>query len=395
MSTQTVEPKKYMQRVGRPTGPSLDDFIYRKSVSLDIDKNVIYNGACNADVTNAFATNNGYSFTPRSEFTFDRSITWYPAHMAKAKLNIGKKKQAVDCILEVRDARAPLTSSNCSLVEEYPDHIPRLVVLNKSDLVLPKDIKRSCELLEKTGRHAVAYSALGLRRITQIIDFVTSKVTPKYKTLGVWMMVVGLPNVGKSSIINALKRYSFSQRFHSRYGMMESTNLTKAKATTAAEAGSTRHMNAFFVSEKPKLYCFDTPGVMLPKMNCPEINLVLAAIGCVNDHRAGVDYIADYILYRLNRNRMFKYVDILGMQGPTDDVTEIMEHISQIAERKYGTIEPSNCYRIFINQFRLGRFGRICMDDLSDIMRRGDLSDFELSEPPGPLGPAYWPIHGL
>eukprot|EP00371_Babesia_bovis_P003581 XP_001612228.1 hypothetical protein [Babesia bovis T2Bo] len=347
MSTQTVEPKKYMQRVGRPTGPSLDDFIYRKSVSLDIDKNVIYNGACNADVTNAFATNNGYSFTPRSEFTFDRSITWYPAHMAKAKLNIGKKKQAVDCILEVRDARAPLTSSNCSLVEEYPDHIPRLVVLNKSDLVLPKDIKRSCELLEKTGRHAVAYSALGLRRITQIIDFVTSKVTPKYKTLGVWMMVVGLPN-----------------------------------ATTAAEAGSTRHMNAFFVSEKPKLYCFDTPGVMLPKMNCPEINLVLAAIGCVNDHRAGVDYIADYILYRLNRNRMFKYVDILGMQGPTDDVTEIMEHISQIAERKYGTIEPSNCYRIFINQFRLGRFGRICMDDLSDIMRRGDLSDFELRYAP-------------
>lgn len=55
-----------------------------------------------------------------------------------------------------------------------------------------------------------------------------------------------------------------------------------------------------------------------------------------------------------------------------------MDHISHLVERKYNTIEPANCYRIFINQFRLGHFGRICMDDLSDIMRRGDLSDFEL-----------------
>lgn len=144
--------------------------------------------------------------------------------MASGKLNIGKKKAAVDCILEVRDARAPLTSSNASLLDEYPEHVPRLVVLNKSDLVPPSDLKvrvathahimlqRARELLEMTGRKVVLYSALGFRRITKIIDFVSNNVTPKFTTLGVWMMVVGLPNVGKSSLINALKRYSFTVR---------------------------------------------------------------------------------------------------------------------------------------------------------------------------------------
>ncbi|GFE55163.1 GTP binding 7 isoform 2 family protein [Babesia ovis] len=389
------EPKKYRQRVGRPTGPSLDDFIYRiPPQSYDTNSTIFYRPT-QSIVTNVTPGCDSTPFAFREKFTFDRSITWFPAHMAKAKLNIGKKRRAVDCILEVRDARAPLTSSNCALLEEYPEHVPRLVVLNKSDLVPQKDLLRARDLLEQTGRRVVTYSAIGLRKITQITNFVTTNVSPRFKTLGVWMMVVGLPNVGKSSIINALKRYSFSQRFHSRYAMQQPTALTKAKATCSADAGSTRHMNAFFVSEKPKLYCFDTPGVMLPKMQCPEINLKLAAIGCIDDHRAGVDYIADYILYTLNRRNLLKYVDILGMSRPTDDIKEVMEHISNVVERKYSTIEPANCYRIFINQFRLGRFGRICMDDLSDIMRRGDLSDFELSEPPGPMGPSHWPIHGL
>ncbi|GIX63431.1 GTP binding protein 7 isoform 2 family protein, putative [Babesia caballi] len=387
--------RRYRQRVGKPSGPSLDDFIYRlPKRDFDHDATIIYkptpsNASC---ASNASASG---AFTPREKFQFDRSITWFPAHMATAKLNIGKKRRAADCVLEVRDARAPLTSANCALLEEYPEHVPRLVVLNKSDLVPHADVKRAQELLEMTGRKVVPYSALGLRKITQITNFVTTHVTPQFKTLGVWMMVVGLPNVGKSSIINALKRYSFTQRWHSRHGMQQPTALTTAKAKCAGVAGSTRAMSAFFVSENPKLYCFDTPGVMLPKMPCPEVNLKLAALGCLNDHSAGEDYIADYILYTLNRRHMFDYVEVLGLPGPTDDIKEVMEHIASLAERKYSTVEPANCYRIFINQFRLGKFGRICMDDLSNIMRRGDLSDFELSEPPGPMGPSHWPIHGL
>ncbi|CDR93746.1 Mitochondrial GTPase 1 [Babesia bigemina] len=368
--------RRYRQRVGRPSGPSLDDFIYRRPPpTYDQNATVFYNPTPS---TASSAMGTSATFKPREKFIFDRSITWFPAHMASAKLNIGKKRRAVDCILEVRDARAPLTASNCTITEEYPEHVPRLVVLNKSDLVPQQDMQRAVQLLENTGRKVVLYSALGLRKITKITNFVREHVTPQFKTLGVWMMVVGLPNVGKSSIINALKRYSFTQRWHSKYAMQQPTSLTTSKAKCAGVAGSTRTLSAFFVSENPKLYCFDTPGVMLPKMQCPEINLKLAAIGCVDDHSAGVDYIADYILYTLNRKRMFDYVNVLGLPGPTDDVKEVMEHISRIAERKYSTVEPSNCYRIFINQFRQGNFGLICLDDLNDIIRRGDLSDFEL-----------------
>ncbi|KAK1444007.1 mitochondrial ribosome-associated GTPase 1 like protein [Babesia gibsoni] len=390
------EPKKYKQRTSRPSGPSLDDFIYRKPPTPDhTERSTLYH--THAPINNAGALHKGRDscFVPRDRFIFDRSITWYPGHMAKGKLDIGKKKKAVDCILEVRDARAPLTCSNCSLLEEYPEHIPRLVVLNKADLAPKSDLNRVRELLESSGRKVVLFSALGLKKITKITEFVANNVSPKFKTLGVWMMVVGLPNVGKSSIINALKRYSFTQRFYSPAGHGEPTKLKPSMAKCAATAGSTKLIDAFYVSEKPKLFCFDTPGIMLPKMGCPEINLKLAAIGCLDDHQAGEDYIADYILYTLNRKNMLGYVSALGLPHPTDDMRKVMDHISNILERKYSTIEPSNCYRIFINQFRLGHFGRICLDDLHDIVRRGDLSDFELSEPPGPRGPSQWRIHGL
>lgn len=94
-------------------------------------------------------------------------------------------------------------------------------------------------------------------------------------------------------------------------------------AKCAATAGSTKFISAFYVSEKPKLYCFDTPGIMLPKMSCPEINLKLAALGCLNDHTAGDDYIADYILYTLNRKNIMEYVKALGLSSPTDDMRKV------------------------------------------------------------------------
>ncbi|AFZ78920.1 hypothetical protein BEWA_017610 [Theileria equi strain WA] len=294
--------------------------------------------------------------------------------MAAGKLNITKKHRAVDCILEIRDARAPFTSSNIGILDGYTSNTSKLIVLNKSDLVSKYTLKKSIELLEHAGLKAVVCSALSLGRISEIKSFVESNIKPRFPSLGAWILVVGLPNVGKSTLINALKHHSF---------------------VVENKPGVTKRLDFFHVSQNPKIYCFDTPGIMLPKMEDPEINLKLAALGCINDAEAGEDYIADYILYRLNHMGCYNYVQTLGMNEPSDDISKIALHISNIIERKWNSVDPTQCYRIFINQFRNGHFGKVCLDDLSNIVKLEDLSDLELSEPPDKWTATYKVIHGI
>uniref|UniRef100_A0A3B0MPX6 Uncharacterized protein n=1 Tax=Theileria annulata TaxID=5874 RepID=A0A3B0MPX6_THEAN len=116
-------------------------------------------------------------------------------------------------------------------------------------------------------------------------------------------------------------------------------------------------------------------------MDDVEINLKLASLGCLNDSVAGEDYIADYILYRLNKSHLYTYVKTLNLSSPTNNISQISQHIGEIIEKKWNSVDPVNCYKIFINQFRMGFFGKICFDDLSNVIQLNQLNDYLLSYP--------------
>eukprot|EP00922_Rhytidocystis_sp_ex-Travisia-forbesii_P053180 GHVS01078885.1.p1 GENE.GHVS01078885.1~~GHVS01078885.1.p1 ORF type:complete len:394 (+),score=44.98 GHVS01078885.1:326-1507(+) len=345
------------------------------------------------------------SFQSRQEFGYDKNICWYPSHMSRASVSIMKQLPTIDAVVEVRDCRAPLTTANYFLTDKLHktfDAAKRLVVLNKADLVDYDTAQRSKNLIQSAGLPCLLTDSSRSRNVVKVQQFVLSSCVAKYKSLGLWFMVLGLPNTGKSSLINALKRMSFATAKYSAPGNTIVRGVTRAKAASGLLPGLTKQMSSFQISNEPKLYCVDTPGIMVPKQSDPDISLRLAALGCIDDHWTGEMYIGDYILYNLNKRRMFDYVDVLEMPEPSDDIQMVASHISQMMQRTNYLKSPQSHSGVtyFIRLFRNGHFGSCCFDELPDpslVRRRGDDGFQNELEPPGPWGPRQFadPLTGL
>uniref|UniRef100_A0A087XMK5 Mitochondrial ribosome-associated GTPase 1 n=4 Tax=Poecilia TaxID=8080 RepID=A0A087XMK5_POEFO len=128
------------------------------------------------------------------------------------------------------------------------------------------------------------------------------------------LMVIGVPNVGKSSLINALRR----------------TNVKKGRASrVGGEPGITKAvLTKIQVSERPLMYLLDTPGVLPPKIESVETGMKLALCGTILDHLVGEDVIADYLLFSLNRLGKFGYVEKYDLQEPSDDIQHVLKRIA-------------------------------------------------------------------
>ena len=175
------------------------------------------------------------------------------------------------------------------------------------------------------------------------------------------IMIIGVPNVGKSSLVNILRNRHLNR---------------KAASQVGAVAGITRSvLTRIKVCDDPLIYILDTPGVLLPNIQDHEMGMKLAACSCFQDHLVGEDNIADYILYWLNKNGNFHYVDEMGLDGPTDDIT----HLLLAGANKLGkTLKVRNlanssfevkpnfmaAAKHFIDTFRRGGFGRFCLDNV-------------------------------
>jgi len=293
-----------------------------------------------------------------------------------------------------------------------------MVVLNKVDLVTPNAALRAQSLIQDAGLPCLLASASQNKNLVKMREFALEHVKIKYKTLGVWLMVIGLPNTGKSTVINGLKRIAFnSAHFHRstrsaaadrgdpRFNSTKTTEGSKivrgvkrTEAKTGAKPGLTQHLNFFQLCNEPKLFCYDTPGIMLHKnKQDPERNVKLAALGAVPDHVSGEIYIADYVLFCLNERRMFQYIDELGLNGPTNDIRFLLTHLGrclsyQIHKDPDGQVQIIPAATFWLKLFREGRLGKLCLDhipDVEEIARMHAIRD--TTEPPGPWGPACYP----
>lgn len=206
-------------------------------------------------------------------------INWYPGHMAKAKRLLGVQLKQVDAVIELCDARAPMSTRNPDLAEMSRGKA-RILVLNKADLASDRDTKAWLQYFKSRGETAVALNAAGggTREILAKIEQAVKPSVDRMKARGVMktarLMVVGIPNVGKSTFINRLRG--------------------SAVAKTADRPGVTRANT--WVKVGPYLELLDTPGMLWPRLSDQRGAQVLAYLGSISDQIMDAEKLAGKLL---------------------------------------------------------------------------------------------------
>ncbi|KAJ7297321.1 hypothetical protein O6H91_17G062800 [Diphasiastrum complanatum] len=222
------------------------------------------------------------------------SINWYPGHMATAMRDIKERVKVVDLIIEVRDARVPISSANIEL-QEILRRKKHLIVLNKMDLANPNTSNRWSEYFEACKQDHVfvnAHSKESVKNMVRQVRTSLSEAIRKEQTL--LTMVVGIPNVGKSVITNSVHRIA-------RYNISVQEKLKKAEVGPLP--GVTQQISAFKIGHTPSIYLLDTPGVLVPNISNIETGLKLALTGAFKDSVVGQERLARYLLGLLNSRR--------------------------------------------------------------------------------------------
>ncbi|KAK1195862.1 MTG1 GTPase, partial [Pygoscelis papua] len=260
-------------------------------------------------------------------------------------------------------AHIPLSGRN-PMLQEALGIRPHILVLNKMDLADPRRQPVSSGAGLAPGHRAAVTALLGVS--LQIVPLVAKLVgnSPRYhraESAEYSILVIGVPNVGKSSLINSLRRL----------------HLKKGKATAVGgEPGITKAvLTRIQVCEKPLMYLVDTPGVLPPKLGDVETGMKLALCGAIRDHLVGEDIMADYLLYALNKRQQFGYVRRYGLAEACDDIEPVLRRVALAQGRTQkvkvltgtGNVNmtmlnyPAAAYE-FLRDFRAGRLGRVTLD---------------------------------
>uniref|UniRef100_A0A0E0MF68 CP-type G domain-containing protein n=1 Tax=Oryza punctata TaxID=4537 RepID=A0A0E0MF68_ORYPU len=229
-----------------------------------------------------------------SEMAFNAGggvVNWFPGHMAAASRAIRDRLKLADLVLEVRDARIPLSSANEDLQPVLASK-RRILALNKKDLANPNIMNRWLHHFESCKQDCISINAHSTSSVSQLlglVEFKLKEAISKEPTLIV--MVVGVPNVGKSALINSIHRIVTS-----RFPVQDKNK----RATVGPLPGVTQDIAGYKIASQPSIYVLDTPGVLVPSIPDMETGLKLALTGAVKDSVVGEERIAKYLLSLLN-----------------------------------------------------------------------------------------------
>lgn len=283
------------------------------------------------------------------------NIQWYPGHMTKAKRAMKEDIKLIDLIIELVDARVPLASRNPD-IDELGKGKARLILLNKSDLASEKQNEAWTAWFKKKGFFVVkvnARSGAGLKQITGVVQEACKEKIERDRRRGILnrpvrAMVVGIPNVGKSTFINSF--------------------AGKACTKTGNKPGVTKGNQ--WIRLNKILELLDTPGILWPRFEDQRVGLLLAFIGSINDEILNKDELAMELIRFLETY----YPQILPQRYLPDEDKEVssgsrteLEWLSQIAKvrgclLKGGEPDYGKAAAIVIDDFRSGRLGRITLE---------------------------------
>jgi len=276
-------------------------------------------------------------------------IQWFPGHMAKAKREIIESLNKVDIVFELYDARIPFSSKN-PMVDEIVKNKPRLVLLNKSSIADKKTTKLWIDYYKNKGILALDIDSINGYNINKIVDYSKIALKETYekrekkgiKSKQIKALIIGIPNVGKSTLIN---------------------KLAKRKATNVGDKpGVTKAQSWIKVSDD--LFLLDTPGVLWPKFEDQMVGLRLAICGSIKDD------ILDKIDISLGAIELIKarYPEMLKERYKLDNLESNEEILNNIAKNrgcllKGGEPDLLRCATLLLNDIRNIRIGAMSYEE--------------------------------
>jgi ribosome biogenesis GTPase A len=297
------------------------------------------------------------------------AINWFPGHMHKTTTHLAMKVKQADVVVEVRDARVPWSSANPlldNLCQSAGRPKPRIVIFNKTDLAneqLQSTVKRQIESQGNTAIFTSATYGIKVGKLLSIIDSYPSKAA-RFTSVGSTVLIVGVPNTGKSSIINALRKLS--------------GGILGNGAKAGAAPGITRSVGTIQIRHNPPVYVFDSPGVMPPRIDNVEIGLRLALVNAIPEARVPFSVLAEYLLFLFHSIGTGKFAQNFDLSKAfTEDEVELM--LTEIANRFHlktagGQLDTEGAARAFVRSFQVGDMGKYTLDpihgsELNDVMR--------------------------
>ena len=273
---------------------------------------------------------------------------WYPGHMTKAKRMMQENIKLIDLVIELVDARIPVSSRNPD-IDELGKNKARLILLNKSDLAEEKQNDAWAEYFKEKGFSVVKVNSKrggGIKSIQGVIQEACKEKIERDRKRGILnrpvrAMVVGIPNVGKSTFINAL--------------------AGKACAKTGNKPGVTKGKQWIRLNKNVEL--LDTPGILWPKFEDQTVGLRLARIGSIKDEILNVDELAVELVKFLKA----EYPGLLAQRYEVSEENDIIELISAVAVNrkclsKGGEPDYSKAAALIIDDFRSGKLGHITLE---------------------------------
>ena len=279
------------------------------------------------------------------------TVQWFPGHMTKARKIITENLKLVDAVIELLDARIPYSSAN-PMLQEIISGKPRVVALNKADLADPVITRKWVDYFTQQGIKAVSIDSMtgkGTKQLVQAVEDMAREKTEKLLSKGfikpraARVMILGIPNVGKSSLINRL------------------AGAVKAKA--ADKPGVTRAKQWIRIGKNLEL--LDTPGILWPKFEDMTVGLKLAFTGAINDEAIDREQVVAVFLetmaklYPERLRERYKLIDELPEQP--------MELLEMVGRKrgclvKGGAVDLDKAQRIVFTDFRSGKLGVVSLD---------------------------------
>lgn len=288
------------------------------------------------------------------------SVQWFPGHMAKTRRIMTKSLALVDAVVEIIDARIPFSSRNPEM-DRLVGKKPRLIILNKSDAADEAVTARWLDFFKRRGVSAIAAdckSGRGVNRFIPALKELLKDKIDKWQSSGmvgrpIRIMIVGIPNVGKSSFINRLSG--------------------KRSAKVEDRPGVTRGKQ--WVSLSQGLELLDMPGVLWPKFDDKQVGENLAFTGAIKDNIMDIEYLACRLLQLLYNDYSDRIIERYGIEldgieqdlNSLSDLSEGFEILNRIGKKRGflisgGEVNTERAAITVVDEFRAGKLGRISLE---------------------------------